>query len=241
MKRRDFLKYGAAGLLLPTAFQSFSQSNPSGLEAVDLLIVFAVDISGSVDIEEARLQRQGHVKAIQESRIVEAIQSGPLEAIACTYIEWADANLQRVVVPWMKVSDVASSKAFADRLDAEPIASGIGTSISAAIDYSVELLERSPFQATRRVIDISGDGGNNAGGSLEEARERAVEEGITINGLPILQGEHKVLEHYFREYVIGGPKAFIMPSEGFEDFENAIYRKMVREIAWQSNKLGIFA
>ena len=139
--------------------------------------------------------------------------------------------MQVWVVPWMPVSDAQSAGLFADAVAAAPRQLfGGGTSISGAITHAAALFARAPFTAPRRVIDISGDGANNRGVPAELARDTAIAQGITINGLPILSLEPE-LDIYYRDHVIGGPRAFLIVAQGFESFADAILRKLILEIA----------
>lgn len=118
--------------------------------------------------------------------MVRAITSGPNRRIAVCFVEWATTGMQTVVVDWTLVADGDSARGFGDRLVEVPRSFAGSTSISSAIDFSVDQLERAPFQSNRRVIDISGDGNNNSGRPVTEARDDAIGKGITINGLVIL-------------------------------------------------------
>ncbi|WP_207462438.1 DUF1194 domain-containing protein [Azospirillum sp. SYSU D00513] len=206
---------------------------------VDLELVLAVDISGSVDPEEARLQREGYVGALLDAKVIGAIGSGPLGRIAATYVEWAGDHYQRSVVGWTLLEDADSVRAFASAIAESPIDTAQWTSISAAIDYSAGLFAGNGYEGTRRVIDVSGDGENNRGRPVEMARDAAVAEGITINGLPILNDRPNPwgglppvnLDRYYEERVIGGPGAFIVPATGFDAFAEAILSKLLLEIA----------
>jgi hypothetical protein len=143
--------------------------------------------------------------------------------------------MQVDVVPWSAVSDAASAETFAAAITAAPRALyGGGTSLSGAIDHGVALLRACPFEGTRRVIDVSGDGANNRGRPAGDARDAAVEAGITINGLPIPWLEPDLEEVYRRE-VIGGPGAFVVVAENFEAFGSAIVNKLVAEISWRQD------
>jgi hypothetical protein len=135
------------------------------------------------------------------------------------------------VVPWMVVKDEASAEALAAAIASTPrkLFSG-GTSVSGAIDYARLILIQSPFTATRRTIDVSGDGANNIGRPAANARDEAVRDGITINGLPILSVE-PFLDTYYFENVIGGPGAVMIPAENYESFAEAILKKLIIEIA----------
>ncbi len=210
----------------------------SAAEPVDVALVLAVDVSRSIDEDEARLQREGYREAITDPRVVEAIRGGMTGAIALAYVEWAGFEFQRVLLPWTRIASHAEAREWAERLEAAPRVSLSWTSISGGIDFARRTMQESPFEATRRVIDVSGDGVNNSGGPVEVARDRAVEEGIIINGLPIINDRPAFgrmppvpLDEYYRDNVVGGPGAFVIVAQDFESFGNAVKRKLIREIA----------
>jgi hypothetical protein len=205
---------------------------------VDLELVLAVDVSGSIDEDEAKLQREGYVAALSSPEVVKAILSGPYRRVAVTYFEWSDSFSQAVIVPWRLIEDAKSARAFADTLADTSFSRGRFTSISGAIQFALPLFERNEFEGTRRVIDVSGDGPNNHGTLVLAAREIALAQGITINGLPIVNDRVERfgppmpnLDLYFRDCVIGGPGAFYIVAESFASFGAAIRRKLVLEIA----------
>jgi hypothetical protein len=205
---------------------------------VDLALVLAVDISPSMDPDEQDLQRQGYVEAFRSPLVHEVIRIGMLGRIAVTYVEWAGAHprFQSVVMPWTVLETSSDSAAFADRLAHAPLRRVAGTSISQAIDFSVALLASGDFLAVRRVIDISGDGSNNQGRLVTEARDEAVARGVTINGLPILlkapeRRENSLMDAYYRDCVIGGANAFMIPVRERQQFLTETRAKIVREIA----------
>jgi len=208
-------------------------------ESVDLELVLAVDVSGSIDQEEAALQRRGYVAALQDERVVNAIKTGFHGRIGVTYFEWAGIHHRRTVADWTTIGDTASARAFADWIAAQSISAGAWTSISGAIDYGLQRFADSPYKSRRRVLDISGDGPNNNGPYVIEWRDRALAQGITINGLPIINERPSRwglppfldLDLYFEDCVIGGRGAFIVVAESFEDFAFAIRRKLIMEIA----------
>ena len=207
-------------------------------EPVDVNLVLAVDISRSIDEDEARLQREGYRAAVTDARVVEAIRGGMIGAVGLAYVEWGGIEYQRLVLPWQRVGNQADAEAWAERLMLAPRASLSWTSISGGIEFSRRVMAEAPWEATRRVIDVSGDGVNNSGPPAEQARDRAVAEGITINGLPIVNDRPTFgrmppipLDEYFRESVIGGPGAFVVVAEDFESFGMAVRRKLIREIA----------
>jgi hypothetical protein len=231
MRRRSLLAAGAAALTLPR------RARAEG-EPVDVLLVLAVDVSRSVDDDEARLQREGYRAAVSDPQVIEAIRGGMIGAIGLAYVEWAGAEYQRLVLPWMRIGGVAEARAWSEKLAEAPRASLSWTSISGGLDFSRTVLAQAPFEATRRVIDVSGDGVNNSGGPVELARDRLVAEGVTINGLPIVNDRPTFgrmppipLDEYYRDSVIGGAGAFVIVAEDFQSFGNAVKRKLIREIA----------
>ncbi len=235
MRRRSLLAAAGAAALLPRRGPHAAEATG---EPVDVLLVLAVDVSRSVDEDEARLQREGYRSAVSDPAVVEAIRGGMIGAIGIAYVEWAGAEFQRLVLPWTRIAGPADAAAWARRLEEAPRASLSWTSISAGLEFSRNVLAEAPFEASRRVIDVSGDGVNNSGGSVEAARDRAVAEGIVINGLPIVNDRPTFgrpppmpLDEYYRESVIGGPGAFVIAAEDFESFGNALKRKLIREIA----------
>ncbi|MCW5771606.1 MAG: DUF1194 domain-containing protein [Rhodospirillaceae bacterium] len=226
------------GLLLG-ALLAAAPARADGPEAVDLELVLAIDVSGSVDEEEAALQRHGYLRALLHPQVLQAITGGERRKIGVTYVEWAGYHYQRVVADWSLISDKASAEAFVAKIRAVPVSTERWTSISGAIEYSMKRFAVSPFRGTRRVIDISGDGRNNNGRELAEVRAEALAKNIVINGLPIVNDRptrwgtppERDLDLYYRDQVIGGPGSFYIVAKGFEDFANAIRTKLVREIS----------
>ncbi|MDH3196265.1 MAG: DUF1194 domain-containing protein [Hyphomicrobiales bacterium] len=204
---------------------------------VDLELVLAVDISRSMDIDEQALQRAGYVAAFRHPEVIAAIGSGLIGRIAVTYLEWAGPATQLHVVPWTLVEDTQSAHAFADAMAAAPISRERHTSISTGLITAASLLAASPFAGLREVIDVSGDGPNNIGPPVLDARQAVLERGVTINGLPIMLrpggGFFNVhdLDVYYENCVIGGPAAFLVTVESPDRFAVAIRRKLVLEIA----------
>ena len=199
--------------------------------AVDLQLVLAVDASGSVDTSRFELQKRGYAEAFADPRVIDAIRTGSLRAIAVAMMQWTGPEMQNVVVGWTLITDPDSAMRFSKAIDAAPRSLfGGGTSISGAIDVGRTLFERSGFRGERRVIDISGDGANNRGRPAALARDEAVRSGVVINGLPILTLEPD-LDRYYRANVIGGPGAFVIAVDSYEKFAAAILQKLIQEIA----------
>lgn len=215
----------------------FPLGNAHAAEEVDVALVLAVDVSWSMDPDEQDLQRQGFVEAFRSAVVHDAIRKGMLGRIAVAYFEWAGAGRQQVIVPWTVLNGPTAALAFADRLGRQPPGRAYYTSVSGAIDFGVELLARSEVEAARQVIDVSGDGPNNDGRPVTQARDAAVEKGIVINGLPIMlkrpssAWDIENLDGYFRDCVIGGAGSFLVPVRERAQFAAAIRTKIVREIA----------
>lgn len=208
---------------------------------VDLELVLALDVSRSMDDEELELQRQGYAAAFTHQAIVQAIKSGAHGRIAVTMVEWAGASYQKVMIPWTLIDGPETSARFADAILETPKMSFNWTSISGAIDFSRSLFGIDVYRGTRRVIDVSGDGVNNHGRPASLARDEAVANGITINGLAIINDRpgpggwrpfhQPPLDQHYREQVIGGPGAFLMVAEDFGSFAYAIRNKLIREVS----------
>jgi hypothetical protein len=198
---------------------------------VDLKLALMVDASGSVDRYRFELQKRGYVAALRNPRVLAAVMGGRTQSIAISMVQWTGPFLQAVVLPWTVIKDEASMGAAASVIESTPRQLfGGGTSISGAIDYAMAMFPQAPFKAERQVIDISGDGSNNGGRSVIRARDEAVAKDVTINGLPILAVE-PYLDQYYRDYVIGGPGAFMIVAKDFESFGDAVLKKMIVEIA----------
>lgn len=214
--------------------------------AVDLELVLAVDISRSMDEEEHALQRDGYVTAFRHKDVLNALVSGPRGKIAVTYMEWA--NQARQVIPWTIIDSAKAANDFADKLAAEPIYGERRTSISTALYEAERLIRENGISSSRQVIDVSGDGANNSGGPVEEARDFVLGKRININGLPILlhsdgrggfNGGNSPwsmvdipnLDRYYKHCVIGGEGAFIAPVFDLKQLAATIRKKLVLEIA----------
>ena len=225
----------AAGLSTPPAARAVEM-------AVDLELILAVDVSRSMDFDEQQLQRDGYIAAITDPEIIAAIGRGANGRIASSYIEWAGPKLQSVVVGWRVVDGAASAKAFADALAAAPMQTFRGTSISGGLAFARSLFDGNGYAAPRHAIDVSGDGPNNMGAPIEAARNQVVGAGITINGLPIMikQGGFASIDNldvYYEDCVIGGPGAFVVVVRSAGQFDEAIRRKLVLEIAGEAPRL----
>lgn len=220
----------AAVLVLLATAQGVRSTN-----SVDLVLVLALDVSGSVNDREYDLQRIGLARAFRHPSVIDAITHGRAKRIAVMAVQWAGFREQFIAVPWSVISGATSAAAFADRLAtmrrryAYPL--GI-THISGVVRFATAQALAAPFVAGRRVVDISGDGKNNVNDSPQSARDDAVSAGMTINGLAITNEAHDLTE-YYRAGVIGGPGAFVMTATDYDDYARAIRRKLLKEISQQ--------
>jgi hypothetical protein len=217
-------------------------SGAARAETIDLLLALVTDVSRSVDDQEFQLQKQGYLTAFTNPQVIAAIRGGTLGSIAVAYIEFASAHEVKTVVDWTLIADAASARAFAEQVVAEPRSFWGRTAISSGIDHAVHLMAESGHEATRRVIDVCGDGTNNAGREISVARDDAVRAGITINGLAIIN-DHPVswtfahvqppggLTKYYEENVTGGVGSFVLEIHDFKTFGDALTRKLISEIA----------
>ena len=235
LSRRAIIVSAIAGVL--------SAASPvRAAEPVDLLLVLAADVSRSVDSQKFQLQREGYAAALVNPRVLEAIKSGRRGRIGVLFLEWSGFGSQKVVIDWMLIDGPKAAQAFGDRLLETPRSFADRTSISGGIDFAMAQLERAPFRAARRTIDVSGDGTNNSGRDVTAARDDAVAQGVTINGLVILSEQPLSwnqdhtnppggLEAYYRNNVMGGPNSFVMVAENFNAFGQAIINKLIAEVA----------
>src|ERR1700760_2972593 len=217
-------------------------ATPAKADDVDVALVLVTDVSRSIDDGEFKLEKDGYTSAFTSQKVLDAIRGGPTGKIAVSYVEFASSFEVRTVLDWTVIRDKASAQAFVDRLAAAPRSFWGRTAISAGIDQGVQLLAESGVNATRHVIDVCGDGTNNAGREAAEARDDAVKAGITINGLAIIN-DHPVswtfahvqppggLAKYYRDNVTGGPGGFVLEVHDFASFGEAMTRKLVEGIA----------
>jgi hypothetical protein len=212
-------------------------------EQVDLLLVLSSDVSRSVDHPKFLLQREGYAAAISEPQVIDAIKSGPHQRIALSFVEWSGFGAQKLLIDWSLIDGPGAARKFGDQLLELPRSFADRTSISGGIEFATAQMEHAPYEATRRTIDVSGDGTNNAGRDVKLARDETLAKGIVINGLVILSdrpvpwnAEHTNppggLEKYYQDNVVGGPGAFVLVAENFNSFGRAIIKKLIAEIAF---------
>ena len=219
-----------------------SARNVGAAEAVDVVLVLVDDVSRSIDDREFEMQKQGYAAALANPQVIAAIKGGAIGAIAVQYIEFASSYEVRTIVDWMVIRDAPGAKAFADRMTAASRSAWGRTAIGSGIELGLKNIEAAGFDAQRRVIDVCGDGTNNQGPDVSEVRNRAVEAGVTVNGLAIINDRPMSwtfahvqppggLANYYRENVTGGVGSFVVEIHDFESFGAAIARKLINEIA----------
>lgn len=216
----------------------FPGKQQKGSVEVDVELVIAVDISYSMDPDEQALQREGYIEGLTSAEFLNALRNGMHGRVAVTYVEWAGAADQRIVMPWRLIDGPASAKAVADEIARQPYRRAYRTSIAGALRFAAPLFEGNGFHGIRRVIDVSGDGTNNQGPLVTVTRDEVLQQGITINGLPIMLKRPNPstldidnLDVYYEDCVIGGPAAFVIPIRERGQFREATRTKLVLEIA----------
>lgn len=202
--------------------------------SVDLALVLAVDCSSSVDAGDYQLQMFGIAEALRSPKVLDAVQSGENQRIAFSLMHWSTHKSQHIVIKWRQLAthDDLFNTAREIELAERQWQIG-GTGLAAAIDFSVALIGKLKGDAVRKVIDVSGDGEENDDGDVSFSRKAAIALGITINGLPIVDGS-RTIEAYYRYKVIGGPGSFAIPTANSKAFGDAMEQKLLREIGPQT-------
>jgi hypothetical protein len=236
--------------VLPAILLSIT-SGPShdafAADAVDVALVLVTDVSRSIDDREFQLEKEGYAAAFTNPTVLAAIRGGVNGAIAVAYVEFAGSTEVRTVLEWTTIHDAVSAQSFVTRLQAAPRSFWGRTAISAGIDHAVQLMAEGGYDSARHVIDVCGDGTNNAGRDITEARDDAIKTGLTINGLAIIN-DHPVswtfahvqppggLAKYYRDNVAGGPGSFVQEIHDFHTFGDAMTRKLISEISMRRDR-----
>jgi hypothetical protein len=235
----------AAAALFAAAFAMVADAAPmrradtrANAIPVDVELIIAVDVSYSMDPDEQALQRQGYVRALRSKEFLTALHEGVNAKIALTYVEWAGSSDQRILVPWRLIDGPEAADAVAAEIAQAPYRRASRTSISGALLFTRPLFDTSGYRGLRRVIDVSGDGANNAGAPVVPTRNGVTAAGITINGLPIMIRRSRGsmmdidnLDVYYEDCVIGGPGAFVVPIHDRDQFIDATRTKLILEVA----------
>ncbi|CAH0310806.1 DUF1194 domain-containing protein [Roseomonas sp. CECT 9278] len=200
------------------------------MEMVDLALCLAVDASSSVDYDEFGLMLGGYAAAFRDEWVIAALTGGRHGATAVAMLLWSGPGAQAVAAPWTRIDGAVASAGLAAALDAAPrlVAAG-ATALGEGMAAALALLAACPAEATRLVLDVSGDGRHNQGRPPAPVRDIGVAAGVTINALAVLNEEPDLLDHYMQE-VIGGPGSFAMHTPDYGAFAEAIRAKLLREI-----------
>lgn len=214
-------------------------------QACRLALALALDVSGSVDDAEYRLQMDGLATALTDAQVRSALLSSPGAPVALAVFEWSSSSYQRLVQDWVLIEDQARLTALVSHLrrwqrEPAPESTGIGT----AMLYGKALIARRP-DCWHGILDVSGDGKNNDWPTLHELKDKNSLAGLEINALVVTHPEGRAvlppdtgeLVEYFRTFVIQGPNAFVQVAQGFEDYAHAMQRKLLKEL--RSRPLGL--
>jgi Protein of unknown function (DUF1194) len=231
---RRLLALTLAGLAAGAVAVSSVAEDQVAVAEVDTALVVSVDVSNSVDERRYQLQMEGIAAALEDDGVIDAILSGPQGGIAFAMVSWADKP--KTTVPWAVIRSKDDAAAVAKKIRMLPRDGGEFTCLAGMLrNVADKLVTQIPVKASRIVIDVSGDGADNCNATqpAEEIRDELVNEGVTINGLPILEGDQKAtLEKWYTDKVRGGPSGFVLPAIGFDDFPRAIRQKFVIEMSW---------
>lgn len=203
---------------------------PSVGRACSAALVLGLDVSSSVDRHEYDLQINGLANAFRSETVQEAILSGPGGGALVSAFEWSGIWQQHLLADWTWLDDRASIDAFAAVLAAGARSPEMWpTALGRATEYAANLHRRAPRDCWRKVIDISGDGVNNAGVGPDWYRARGDFKGLVINGL-VIRGADPDPLGYYRDILLHGPGAFLEIADSYADYTSAIERKLVREL-----------
>jgi hypothetical protein len=237
------MKWALLGGLLSTLATLPAPAQPKRPIYVDVKLVIATDVSRSIDLEEAHFQRDGIADSFLDPEVIRAIENGPLGVIAVAMVDWAGYREYNLVLDWTFVRDRASAAALSEKIRNMGVTLGQRTSISNAIQRSIDLLKGSDKDifGARKVIDVSGDGPNNDGVSMQQVHEATRNNGIIVNGLPIMDpnsdGYFADLDLYYAACVVAGKGSFQIVVHSFKDFEPAMRRKLVFEVSQNETEI----
>jgi hypothetical protein len=230
-----------ASIVLSSLSPAARAERQTSTSAADLKLVIAVDVSTSMSDDEQRLQREGYASTLRSPDVMRTIKSGRRGRIAIAYFEWARPEYQRLIVPWTVIDGPAEAAAIADEIERQPSVPQGGTSISAALMSAGRLLRTAELASDREIVDVSGDGPNNSGPRLQEARASLIRRGVTINGLATSLSDSRYdmiesfpldfVESHYKHCMIGGFGAFVLAVGDRADFARSIRLKLIAEIA----------
>jgi hypothetical protein len=212
-------------------------------DRVDVALVLAVDVSGSVDDSRFSLQMEGIARAFEDRDVQNTILSGPYGALLVTLVNWSQKP--QIAVPWRVITSPADAMAFAADVRRAPRRAEDFTCMSLMMQVVGEkLLPLMPVPADRLVVDISGDGRDNCNPrtTVDSMRDGLVADNVTVNGLPIREGrEAETIAPWYEQHVIGGAASFLLPANGYQDFGRAIRQKFIIEISGRNPAAAVMA
>ncbi len=212
------------------AFMVVATPAEAGMKAVDVALVLAPDVSGSVSEASWKLQRDGMAAAIASKKFHDVVRAGPIGRIAVSVVQWSAMAI--VAIDWRIIESQADAEAVAGEISSIRRMGNGNTCMDTALLKAMELFRQIDGNATRQVIDISGDGEHNCKHrDFSRVRQEALAADITINGLPIVTPIEPKIESWYEEHLIGGPGAFIVTAKGFDNFKEAFLKKVTTEIA----------
>jgi len=207
---------------------------PVAGRACEIALVLAVDVSGSVDHEEYRIQMQGLADGLRDGSVSEALVAG--EA-AVTVVHWTGSSRQAVAVPWARITGFEALEAFAVAVETAPRRwRNFSTAIGEALTFALAQFDAAP-DCRKRVIDISGDGSSNEGIAPQDVHPRLRAAGVTVNAL-VIEGAEPRMTEYFWENVITGDGAFVITANSYAEYPDRMRRKLIQEVAKQVSLLG---
>lgn len=195
--------------------------------ACKVALILTVDVSGSIDHEEYRLQMDGLAAALEDSTVADALVDARAQV---AIVQWSGASRQDVTVPWRRMRSLAAVSDLAqDVRQADRPWRHFSTAIGEMLAHVAPLFDQ--VQCAHKVVDVSGDGVSNEGRIPDEQRNALVMSGVRINALAILGASDEDLTAYFRKHVIGGLNAFVYEAKSYADYPETIRRKLLDEIA----------
>ncbi|WP_170353515.1 DUF1194 domain-containing protein [Ruegeria lacuscaerulensis] len=207
---------------------SFCLASPA--MACDLALALAVDVSGSVDSSEYRIQMDGLAAGLRDPIVSEALVRGQARLML---VQWTGASRQKITIPWTNIDSFETLDLFADQVAADPrVWRNFSTAIGEALEMTLSSFDEVAT-CKRHLIDISGDGTSNEGVEPSEIHEVLRSQGVTVNAIAIEESEPD-LTAYFFENVIVGEGAFVVSAAGFEDYPERIRKKLLREVTQQT-------
>jgi len=216
--------------ILCLLFSSANFSSPAkAQEQCSVALVLALDVSGSVDWREYRLQRKGIADAFSDDELIDLIEYLP-GGIAVAVSQWSGTFHQENAIGWHRIATRADALKFAKAMRSiTRNRVGAMTATGNALLHAELMFRSNPYQCGKKVVDVSSDGKSNQGLVASQISDQLDRNGTTINVLAILEDD-KSLIPYFAENVVRGPASFVQSANDYADYFDAIKRKLLREL-----------